>query len=370
MGNKRFIDTAAQRTDIADVRGAFSFIPGLPESEVRLYGEAAFSWDDTSWYRSGSLTDKHIFGHAVFAGISATMSPLSALALSMDLRFIRNKKNFCNELAQSPAFTGVRIMNIESDSLVNTNFYANHYSTFDALYHHVFKFCPSEETNLWHKAPFTKSSYASKVYTQDELKGLQDSLVDPAVQLVMPFGPATPDRQGVRGNIGVELERAGVEARLLFSLLSGERKLAEMKRDTQQPVYSELGVGGSFDASAVTDQLTYPLVVSASFIRSRKNMDSLLTVDHVTAGLYWQFLKRLSCNAGIQNITCTLGDRQLRQTCLLGGGIWHLTRGANVYGTLGWIWVDNDYGLDKSPHSFTLGKFSQMITEVMFNVEF
>ena len=62
-----------------------------------------------------------------------------------------------NELAQTPSFVGERIMNIENDSTVrrtNDRVRARNYSTFDAMYGHVFKFAPSAATeSLAESAP-------------------------------------------------------------------------------------------------------------------------------------------------------------------------------------------------------------------------
>ncbi|MBN1576512.1 MAG: hypothetical protein JW913_08170 [Chitinispirillaceae bacterium] len=372
---------SAQRTDIVDFRGGYDIAPllGLPRHDVRFFGEAAFSFDDTAWYgATNRVAHDRIPGGAAYGGIGVKLNFLRDLHGAADIRYLRNKKDFRNELAQSPCFLGNRIMNIEGDSIVSGNkIILNHYSTFDALYHNVFKFCPSKSTNLWHKAPFTKSSYAKNVYTRNELNSIGDSLLDPAVQLVMPFGPATPDRQGLRIHCTASWESKGIELQALSGFLTNERQPAWSLPDDKTDTFREMGAGLSLDVSKVLRRVKTPFVVSVSYMRSRatdKERDSITrSTDFGSAGLHWRLGKRLSFSSGVERIICRRGnDVQLRQTCLLGGGSLMISRGVDVHGSLGKIWVDNDSDHDfaDTPHRTTCGRFRQFISEVSLEVVF
>ena len=63
--------------------------------------------------------------------------------INLNPALIMNDRLFRNDMAQSQSFVGQRIMNSDNDSLSSRMipFYTN-YSTFDALYHDVFKFVP------------------------------------------------------------------------------------------------------------------------------------------------------------------------------------------------------------------------------------
>ena len=371
---------SAQKTHIAGFRGEadIASITGLDDSELRFYGEAALSFDDTAWNASAGVRHATLYGSAVYGGVSLRKTVFGMLLCHADLQYLRNKKTFRNELAQSPAFIGRRIMNIEGDAIKDLpgvdKAVANHYSTFDALYHHVFKFCPSTETNLWHKAPYTKNSYGSNVYTKQELQGIVDSLLDPAVQLVMPFGQATPDRQGVRMRYRCTQQKAGVELQVLLGFLTGERRAAALFPRDAREHFRELGAGGQIDLSKAVRFFRYPALLSASVVRSSAEHDTgTILSDFINAGLQWQFTRRMTASTGIQKVLLRYDDDlQLRQTYMLAGLDYRLSRSVDLYGSVGKLIVVNktDNGFHRSPHRASGGSFDQMLSELSLNVVF
>ncbi len=373
------VNTMVQKTRIADVRATCAIAPlsGLPGSEVRLYGEAAFSFDDTAWYSAATLNHDAIYGSAVYGGIAAKMNVSSEVKVDADVRYLRNKADFRNELAQTPGFIGNRIMNVEGDSMNGSCIIPNHYSTFDALYHNVFKFCPGTATNLWHKAPFVKSSYSNNVYTQRTLDGIADSMLDPAVQLVMPFGEATPDRQGITMNVTGSWEKGGIEMQLLFSALTGERLPAWRPASDDPLALKQTGGGLSWNISALVRQLPYPFVISGSFVRSSRVTDTIgdsdIGSDFINAGLSWQLLKQLTVYVGAQRIVTRFNSMEvLRQTHFSAGPVWSVTPGVDVFLTWGRIAVSGKDELSNAgnPYQYLKGSFNQRIIECSMMAHF
>ena len=96
------------------------------------------------------------------------------------------------------------------------------YQTLDALYNHLYTVDPitsltsSEQwyidaktyngTNNWYRAPFMKNSYSFYTTTKSERDDLMASgALDPHVQLLFPFGPATPNRTGITLDLNADI---------------------------------------------------------------------------------------------------------------------------------------------------------------------
>ncbi|MCX7914256.1 MAG: hypothetical protein N2511_06705, partial [Thermodesulfovibrionales bacterium] len=173
------------------------------ENENILVGvnvEAAVSMDrDSAWYEvSGTDTTvktQNINGMALDASLNG-MFNFGAGSVSVNLGFMNNDAKYTNEMAQSPSFLGQRILNIENDYEHN----ARLYTTFDALYNYVFKFTPSQNNN-WTKEPRRKLAYLNSILDKGDLDSIDNINVrfDPALQTVLPYGPATPNRTGPKG---------------------------------------------------------------------------------------------------------------------------------------------------------------------------
>jgi hypothetical protein len=391
------VDLSAQSTTIADARIGLDLKSLVSRwdffrlSALRLYTEAAFSFDDSAWYENKELCQKAIPGRAAVGGIFMQTNMARVCLLDFDVKYISNESNFRNVLAQSPCFLGKRIMNIESDTRLATtqsSIAFNHYSTFDALYHNVFKFCPKEGTNQWDKAPFTKNSYSNIVYSKNELRGISDSGLDPSVQLIMPFGPATPNRRGIDAQINVASPDSGIQVSTLLSFL-GERS-GELDSTIRPPVaFSQEGIGACIDIAKVVQGLHYPLAMSFSFVHSTASDSGALAEandtwsgmtirnDFYNLGLSWQFWKKTSLLGGMQFIKTyfrrNTESQTQRQTHWLLGLSWQAAEAADVIGSFGQIIVDNNS--DEAVRTGSLlrnskGDFKQFLTDISLRVYF
>jgi hypothetical protein len=265
-----------------------------------------------------------------------------------------NSKDFRNELAQSPSFIGERMLNnenkVDNDTL---------YNTFDALYHNVFKFTPKEEKDNWVKSPFSKNSYRRMIYTQSDLANIQaDDGFDPALQLVMPFGPATPNRVGINANVTGNILNSGIVANVLFASLNEKEEVPYMLDETKfvpKTKFSQVGVGLKIDLSKMISAIKYPVELSGSYVLSSANRPALdtivdemdITSGFLNVGLKYQFFKRASLLGGYQSIAnkTTMGRTEVNVD--MGNwavGIeWKVSDGANVVLTYGQMKADKEY---------------------------
>lgn len=176
-------------------------------------------------------------------------------ALSLSLGWLSNDGDFVSDLAQSPTFRGRRILNSRSE----VGGYQKGYHTLDALYHHRYAVDPitslnsSEQwyvdartyngINNWYRAPFLKNSYGFYTTTRSEREAMAAAgALDPHVQLLFPFGPATPNREGITLDFKASALSGALEAAAAFAGL--EEKSSE-PIDSLDAIPAEFGrVGG------------------------------------------------------------------------------------------------------------------------------
>jgi hypothetical protein len=364
------IDTLAQLTNIFSARPQVDIAKFLSNDllTLKVGSELAFSLDDSTWFDTATgFSDSAIIGKAIRGELEAGFGSGDLFAVNMNAAYILNDGLFRNELAQSPAFMPSRIMNLDNDN-VDT---LPHYTTFDALYHSVFKFCPISGTSpntapiRWSKAPFMKNSWTRTVYSQSGLKSLMtNGGLDPSIELVMPFGPATPNRQGITMDLCGSFLKNVVEARAIVSML-GEKDLDSALRRTDSVMleipatkFSQMGGGLKIDISKfVPGIFPYPLELSGSMMLSSAKNDGLpdssaftpnweITSSFLNAGLYWKFFKRAALTGGLQLIaldatTDTASCTQAQSHWALGLE-WKVSPGADVVASYGRIGVVND----------------------------
>ncbi len=387
--NRLLIDTMAENTRIADVRGGVDIgkLADLGNWKVRLDAELAMSSDDSDYYLSGdSLNTLHtttITGNALRAGAKVAFTSGEAFTISLDADFLNNGSNYRNELAQSPDFIGKRIMNIENDSLSTSTFNAasRHYSTFDAMYRSVFKFDPSAPSaNNWVEAPFSKNSYTNVVYTQSELSALKaNGSLDPALQLVMPFGPATPNRTGIDAHATVGLLNNLLQVKLVLA------SLKEIDPDTQSlPLtsYAQIGGGLKIDLAGLIGW-KLPFYVSSSFVRSTADNDGIasdslsypktdITSDFLCENLYFKFWKRAALLGGMEIInTQTATAYSVKQSQLMYeiGLEYKVAEGSYLIGSIGQMQVNYTNNTPAVPDA-SLADFAQPFVNLSMKVLF
>lgn len=392
-GSDTAADTMAAMTQVAAGRlslGTPLFMNPEPFS-LLLDAEVAFSRDDTAWYdldTVGARDEMHlredaIDGRAARAGLTGTMLVGDAGNLRLSAALINNQASFRNQLAQSPTFFAERIMNLENDSTDRMNIAGRHYSTFDALYRYVFKFAPSAQTNQWHKAPMRKLAYSNAVLSPSELDAVEDTLLDPALQLVMPYGPATPNRSGVEGGFAASLRDGGVEVSVeLAALEQIEREPVILPGDStpslpSTTVYRRYGGGAALDLSSLIAPLSKRLALSGGYRTSTASNEGVtgrdssaydITIGFLNAGISWHFWKRAAALAGYQRITTDLdglGGKIVTRTMQDHWAVglrYRVGEGGTLTGSIG----QTNVAFDRTPEN----DFDQWQTELHLTVTF
>jgi hypothetical protein len=252
--------------------------------------------------------------------------------------FIMNDSAWFNNLAQSPRFFAQRVQNSDKDGqTVKYGVNSPLYSSFDALYNFTPKFSPvattlntnddafkGSEVNSYNIANYNKNSWTTNVYTRNQL-ALMEYLLDPALQMALPYGLATANRVGARVNLVANFKEF-VEVQGLFSMFNQVKGQSFMHYNVVNEVavpevltykaaqYTEFGGGAKIDIFKMLG-FSKPLEISGSYKHSERTMDTdgwvalgkadkktSLKSDFINAGLYVQYLPRLGFNAGFQMI--------------------------------------------------------------------
>ncbi len=392
-------DTTAQKTAIIDFRGVVGTAAFLDPNKVNFtFGaEFAFSNNDSSFVTVDSINDtlndttlnsETIKGKALALNLDGFIGIGDAGNARLHFGFRRNDELYRNEMAQTPSFIPNRIMNTENDMGDGTL-----YTTFDAIYRDVYKFCASGQ-NGYERMPMRKISYGNAVLTQRELARLA---LDPVLQLSMPFGPATPNRSGIEGDFSVNFFENGLRASV--SVLS----MNELKEGDSVTIYPdsingltdtltylppltsffELGFGASIDLASFIDAMERPLRFSGGYKMSKAANDGdgtnaftegEVNVGFINAGFYWNFWKRASLLAGLQRITMTTDSDYDKDvyTCIqnqwAAGLEYKVKEGGTVTGTIGQIKSSQE--CDNPDINLSNTEFDQLQIDLYLSVNF
>ena len=390
----------------------------------------AFTLDGMTFYKSVENTETNN-GLAVNATLNAGYKTDSwSVKLVGDIIF--NDSAWFNNLAQSPKFFAQRILNSDYDGeTVKHSVRSPLYSTFDALYNFAPKFSPApitmrtddngfkQQPSSYNIAPYNKNSWTGNVYSKAQI-ALLNAMADPNIQMVLPNGMASANREGGRANL---IGNVGewFEAQALFGIYT---QVAPLYGFTDIS-YTEYGAGLKADIFKVLG-FSKPLEISGSYKHSERTMEFDPTLpfmgtpvdgkaefktDFINAGLYVQYLPRLGVTAGFQMINMEMNDLQQKQSVAEYAGIaatvpmvkgkqmqwmvgldYTLDKSAWLSLNLGMVTVENTYNTDPTlyaadgavnlpahaedvkvggvwPTEFT-NKFTQLIVEASINVEF
>ncbi len=377
-------DTAAQKTSIWAARAGLD-IASLLEAKtwaLGLNGEYASSKDDSNYFKpkEDTLRSHPFTGTATVANLNGGWKSGEMFGFHGQVSYLRNEADYRNELAQSPTFVGERIMNIDNDTAkIRTNdVRARDYSTFDAMYRHVFKFAPSEGTNLWQKAPFQKLSYTNSIMTQSEMASFLALRSDPSLQLIMPFGPATANRTGLRSDLTFNAWGDRIEVKTVFAQLDEVKgNMADTLRALPKTRFTQAGGGLKLEVGSMMG-LANPITLSGSLVRSAAKNDGLagdsvfvsheLTSDFTNVGARWQIWKRFALLGAYQQIKNAMKagktDGTQAQENMGGGMEYKVAAGAFVTFSMDKISVKHTGTLPSSTD------FSQLQTDLLLSVHF
>ena len=359
---------------------------------IALQAEVAVSSDDSIWnkidtisptsYKITPMTER-VRGLAVAADVTSFFALGSSGRLNLDIGFLRNAVDFRNVLAQSPTFFPLRIMNSENDPGTGAL-----YSTFDALYRHVFKFCSSENASTagWLKGPMEKIAYTKAILSQDDLRNIP---VDNSLFLVMPFGPATPNRIGLRSRVVASFKDNAVHTSALFNYVNEVEGVSAQLNPTSSTLsampktaFMEAGGGLSIDFASFGEWWPHPLILSGGYKLSSASNDGVAsyagspwetTVHFVNSGLYWTFVKRASLLGGLQYLKTSYDGLysnyifDIAQLHWAAGLEYKVSDGGTLTGSFGFTDVSHD---DEANATFSDMDFRQWQTDLYLTVNF
>ena len=250
--------------------------------------------------------------------------PGEAFHLSLDAAYLKTGADYVNDVAQSPTFIGRRILN--SQNPVGGS--SAGYRTLDALYNHEYHVTPITKlntsefwgngagtayngTNNWIRAPFFKNSYTPVITSKAERDSLQKAL-DPNVQLLFPFGPATPNRTGLTATVMGDFLHGALKAELTLASLREVQGETMDSLQAQPAAFARLGGGLSMDLGTWLG-LTRALRLSGSYLKDSEARTAFTShgiqvaaLDYGTAftnlGIYSQLFERFALSAGYQSI--------------------------------------------------------------------
>jgi len=324
-------------------------LAGLDGWKADLNGEYAQSWYQSWWFNKTSETSKrpkadttktivngemvnvaNIIYETVSADAYSTTDngslnsgavhitlelapPKSIADALLKFRWVQNGKYFISELAQSPSYFASSVLNssavnsLRSGSLEGLYFavYSNNALTQLSLLGKknvtYFNRTLADDYNLYNnyrKAHFIRTGYTGNTLTPAERMALDPALLDPAINLSMPWGVATPDRSGFLLNLeGAILDNKvslNASANMLnqnTSFIAGEKA----------PSYLDFGAGFSAEVGRFID-LSKPLVLQAGFEKSTETGGYDRNSQSLKAGLRWGIWGPISLLGGFEKV--------------------------------------------------------------------
>ena len=322
-------DISAEDLTVYAGRGGFN-LNNLQESNVIFSANAELAWatDNVGYLRNTADTvasKENLEGSALLATGVLGYGNKNDYKVVATVNYLKNDKNFYNPLAQSPTVEVAQIMNVQTDIIydpeqlvpqVNSDIWNNHYSIYDNFHNHAFKFTPSEETNMWHKAPFSKNAYTNKTFNRQELSQYSSII---GFNGFKPAGLASSNRTGVSANLKVNALNNALTLKGVVDMLE-EVEGATINKDFQdngnrlttvtdnKTKFSIMGGGLSVDVMKLAGQKK-PLILSGSMILKTVKRDAQediflaendVKIALVNAGLYYSFWNRFSLLGGYQ----------------------------------------------------------------------
>ena len=226
--------------------------------------------------------------------------------------FLKTDKDFESELAASPAFLP-QLPILNSDAALDSNLRQFRTSSLENMYYSLYYTLPlnivtvvngqqGEPTlcveerlaqatclaNNYKLAHYYRNAYTQRTYTRMERSDSSiTSRLDPAVNLALPYGYATPDRKGGDLDLNFVWNKA-INVRGVFGMYSSENT-----------DYTRLGGGAEVDVARLV-ALSRVLIISASYEQNKAS--EIVQTNRIMAGLKVGIWRGLSLIGGFQQL--------------------------------------------------------------------
>jgi len=330
-------------------------LAGLDGWKIDLSGEYADSWYQTWWFNAKNATEKRpkadtakVIENGELRNVATIiyetiaskeyitenngslnsgavhvlleLSPPKSLANALfKFRWVQNGKDFVSELSQSPEYFSTSVLNasaikdLRGGSLENLYFavYSNEPLTQLSLLGRkdpsYIRGTLSANENLFNnykKSHFLRSGYTGNSLTPAERMFLSPDLLDPAINLSMPWGLATPDRSGFLLDIELALLDNKLSLNAKANMLAQNRVFESGEKAAS---YLDFGAGFSVEAGRFIG-LQKPLTVQAGFEKSTESDGYERSSQNSKAGLRWGIWRSISLLGGFEMVKKDYGS--------------------------------------------------------------
>jgi hypothetical protein len=250
-------------------------------------------------------------GTAMLASLDV-YTPSTLANAGLNLNFIKNDKNFVSELAQNPVYyTPSNVLNAGAVDLIRgatlENLYFATYTN-DPLTQYTLTGNSSEmsdereKLNNNKKAHFLRSGFNNSLMMPAELRSISVAMLDPGINLSLPFGLATPNRQGVL----LKIEGSLLDDKLGLNAFAN--KIDQSETETEKEA-SYLDAGGGFIVEiGKFIGLSQIIRLNGGYGISRETDGYERSVNRASAGLRVGILPWLSVLGGMELINKDYGS--------------------------------------------------------------
>ena len=271
------------------------FVNGLPQYVANIIDSTRLNLDTYDVKDIQTLED-----NAIHATIK--LSPPKRIAdMLVKARFIHNGKDFVSELAQSPQYLSSSILNssavngIRGGTLENIYFatYNNNPLTQLSMFGEKNGSLPGKSNlyNNYKKAHYVRTGFTANSFTPSELMAM--TVLDPAINLSLPFGYATPDRTGAV----LDFEIALLDNKININANGGFIMQGEDLDSAKAPSFIDFGGGASVEIGRFVG-LSKPLTLQAGFQGSMESDGYERSSQNITAGFRWGIWRGISLLGG------------------------------------------------------------------------
>jgi len=321
-------------------------LTGLKGWKLNLSGEYANSKYESWWLEKGTETEKRMKADSMVVFVNGEMQTIKNIGYrivskensfitvynnSLDdkavhallelapprdvadilfkFRLMQNGKNFVSELSQSPEYFSASVLNASAlrnlRSGILENLYFSDYSNdpltqLSLINDNIAESMISRSYlyNNYRKAHFVRTGYTGNSLTPAERMSASPAMLDPAINLSMPWGLATPDRSGFLLNFEWALldNKISLNANASRVVQSQPFEIGE-----RAPVYLDFGGGFSVEAGRFMG-LQKPLTLQAGFKKSTESDGYERSSQNSTAGLRWGVWRGLSLIGGFETV--------------------------------------------------------------------
>ncbi len=261
---------------------------------------------------------------------------IAGIAGALKFTYLKTEEKFWSEMASAPNFRGGSVV-LNANALYSNDIYSTAVNTFgmsslENLYMSVYNSNPLNVTNImtsqslvgalsntaesqylyskvynnYKNAHFYRNGYDAGTIKKLEMQENVLLAIDPSVNMALPFGLATPDRNGFNLSLNLKWNDA----------VTFDAYFAQIKWDGADDTFMEYAAGGSIDIGQLVN-IGRSLVFQGSYDHSEEDAFMKRKSDRLMAGV----------SAEIWGPISFLGGYQMYQK-QFGEGLWRISNGA------------------------------------------